>query len=181
MRLDDCYQLGYVVKTHGLKGDVTIQLDVDNPEEYQEMESVLLLQQSNLIPFFISDLSLSGTKAKVKFEDIDTLADANALKGSKLYLPLDVLPTLDQDEYYYHELVGFSLYEEEVHIGEITQIYQPSSQYLASVMHQEIEVLIPITDEIFTSIDKENKTIQVTLPEGLLELYLEDKSTDDED
>ena len=53
MRKDECYRLGHIVKTHGLKGAVTIELDVDYPEEYDEMESVFLEQSGNLIPFFI--------------------------------------------------------------------------------------------------------------------------------
>jgi len=52
MRKDECYQLGHIVKTHGLKGMVNIELDVDQPDEYSELESVFLEQSGNLIPFF---------------------------------------------------------------------------------------------------------------------------------
>ena len=54
MRKDECYQLGHIVKTHGLKGMVTIDLDVDQPDEYSELESVFLEQSGNLIPFLLN-------------------------------------------------------------------------------------------------------------------------------
>ena len=53
MGFDDCYQLGNVVKTHGLRGELVIFLDVDHPELYQEMESVLVDMNGKLVPFFI--------------------------------------------------------------------------------------------------------------------------------
>ena len=54
MRIDDCYQLGYVIKTHGLQGELSIMLDVDVPQAYQNLESVFVatVGSDTLIPFF---------------------------------------------------------------------------------------------------------------------------------
>ncbi len=174
MRVDECYQLGYIVKTHGLKGEVIILLDVDNPLEYMEMESVFLLQNKDLIPFFIARFSLQGNKAIAKFEDIDTLDSAKKLMGCKLYLPLEDLPDLPRGGYYYHDLIGFDVLEKGEKLGSIKSIYQPSSQYLAALEVKGKEVLIPIDDNIIRKVNKDQKEIEVDLPEGLLDIYLED-------
>ena len=65
MREEDCYQLGEVIKTHGLKGEVSVLLDVDFPEEYSELESVFLQMEGNLVPFFIDSIQIHDKRALV--------------------------------------------------------------------------------------------------------------------
>ncbi len=172
MSIDDCYRLGHVIKTHGLRGEVDIFLDVDFPDRYENMESVFLERRGKLIPFFISHLQLLDNKALVKFEDIESLESAKELTGSVLYLPIDQLPSLGPDEYYFHDLVGFQMIDGDQEIGIIEQLYQPSSQYLASIKVNEHEVLIPLEDGIIENVDIKRKVIIVNLPDGLLDVYL---------
>lgn len=61
MNIDDCYQLGYIIKPHGLKGELQLLLDVDSPEDYQNLESVFVRQGQQLVPFLLS-ISMSGLK-----------------------------------------------------------------------------------------------------------------------
>lgn len=172
MSIDDCYQLGYIVKAHGLKGELKAFLDVDFPEDYEEMESVLMEQSGSLVPFFISTISIqNGGQVLLKLEEVDSVQAADSLKGQKLYLPLTDLPDLGEGHFYYHELIGFELIEESKTLGKIEKIYQPSGQYLASVMIDGNEVLIPLENGIIKSVEKKVKKVQVTLPDGLLDLY----------
>jgi 16S rRNA processing protein RimM len=169
---DECYQIGYIVKTHGLKGELIVQLDVDDPDDYTELESVFLEQKGSLIPFFMSGFSLKGTRAIARFKGIDSIDEAKELIGSKLFLPLNQLPKLPEGRYYYHDLVGLDVFENDQKIGTITAIYQPSSQHLASVEIKDKEVLIPIEDDIFTLVDFKTNRANVNLPDGLLDIYL---------
>lgn len=172
MKRDDCYQLGQVIKSHGLKGEVSIALDVDFPEEYQELESVFLLINEKLVPFFIEYIQINGNKAIVKFEDIDAIEDtANILKTS-LFLPLDFLPELDEGKYYFHQLVGCEVFQMNKPLGIVKEVIDLSSNELLVVIVDQHEVLIPIQDEILKKVDVKNKRIDVELPDGLLELYL---------
>lgn len=171
MRIDDCFELGYIVKTHGLAGQVNIQLDVDDPLPYYEMDSVFLEQSGKLAPFFFESITPQGDRLIAKFEEIDDAASASQLIGSKLYLPLDLLPELASDDYYYHELIGMHVVHHGQVLGKIETIYQPSAQFLAAVMYQGHEILIPIEDEIFLSVDKRSQIVTVELPEGFLEIY----------
>ena len=178
MSVDDCYQLGYVIKPHGLSGEVQIFLDVDNPQEYDTLESVFVLQGQQLVPFFIESLAIRGDKGIVALEEVETVEDAKALKGAKLYLPLDNLPELENDEFYYHDLIGFALANAEgAPVGEIQVVLDAGAQELLQVKHTSgEEVLIPLADELIVHIDKEAKKLSMQIPEGLLDVYLNKES-----
>ena len=117
MDFDSCYELGYISKPHGLKGDVSIVIDADVPEAYKNLESVFIEQDKQLIPFFISRLKISGNKAILSLEESTSIETAQALKGSKLYLPLEFLPKLEGNKFYFHEVIGFTL--EDVNFGKV--------------------------------------------------------------
>ncbi len=173
MRVEDCFQLGYVTKPHGLKGEVSIFLDTDVPEYYQEMESVFVQIENRLIPFFIDAIDIRKDKAIVKFEGVDTFESAESMRGNGLYLPVDQLPPMDNKSFYYHEIVGYSA-EDIQHggIGVIGAVYTSGPQDLFSILFKEKEVLVPVHDDIIVSINRDEKKILLNLPEGLLDLYL---------
>jgi 16S rRNA processing protein RimM len=176
MNKDNCFQLGYVAKVHGLQGEVSIVLDVDYPEDYEDLKHIFIEQKSRLVPFFIEHFVLQhNNKVLAKFEDFDTVDDAGKLVGSALFLPLKELQELDEDQYYYHDLIGFEVLDEALgNIGEVKVIYDLETQDLLGVDHQGKEVLIPIKDEIILKVDKAEKKVYCSLPEGLLDIYLED-------
>ncbi len=178
MRVEDCYQLGYVTKTHGLKGEIQIFLDADAPEVYNKLESMFVLQNNTLIPFFIDTIQVNRDKALVKLDDVDELADAKALVSSEIYLPLSFLPALPQGEYYFHEIVGFELYDNDALIGKVTNVLTHTAQTLLAVDANGVEVLVPLTDEVVKKVDLGTKKINAVLPDGLLDIYLEDNNED---
>ena len=171
MKQDDCYQLGQVIKTHGLKGEVSVLLDVDFPSEYEKLESVFLLMQGKLVPFFIDTIQINGNKALVKFEDLDTIEAATELVKSELYLPLSLLPELENDGYYYHDLVGCQVFENDVLIGVVKEVIDLNGNELLSVVNGDKEALIPMKEEILKKVDTKAKRVEVELPDGLLDLY----------
>ncbi|WP_420576098.1 ribosome maturation factor RimM [Ekhidna sp.] len=171
MKQADCYQLGEVIKTHGLKGEVSILLDVDFPDEYQNLESVFLEKSGNLVPFFIDTIQINGNKALIHFEDISSLDDAKTLVKSKLFLPLSSLPKLKNGQYYFHDLVGCDVFEAEEHLGQVKEVIDLNGNQLLAVYTGEKEILIPLKDEILTLVDLDNKKVTVELPDGLLDVY----------
>lgn len=171
MLIDECYQLGYIVKSHGLKGEVIAVLECDDPYYYENLESVFLERSGNLIPFFIVSIQINSDRAIFAFEGIKNVDAASELVGLGLFLPLSNLPELEKEQYYFHELIGYQFYDEAKLLGKVVAIYQPSSQILVAVDYLGNEVLVPMEDEIIKKVDKEAKIIQAILPEGLLEIY----------
>ncbi|WP_109833291.1 ribosome maturation factor RimM [Reichenbachiella versicolor] len=174
MKVEDCYQLGYVIKTHGLKGEVQLMLDVDDPSAYQELESVLILQGGALVPFFLEYIQVSGKKALAKFEETESIEEASPMVSCELFLPLEILPELPAGDYYYHQLIGLDLYNDDQLLGKVDQVYEIPPQNLISLIYNGVEVMIPINDEIIKRVDIKEGKIEAQLPEGLLEVYLED-------
>ncbi|MBD1261393.1 16S rRNA processing protein RimM [Maribacter polysiphoniae] len=174
MDKSSCFYLGKIVSKYSFKGEVLVKLDTDEPEIYENMESVFVSLGNNLVPFFIDKCRLhKSSLLRVDFEEVKTENDADRIMGCELYLPLSFLPKLSGDKFYFHEVIGFNLIDS-VHgdIGIIESINDTTSQALFEVKKDEKELLIPINDQIITKVDRENKTIYVTTPEGLVDLYL---------
>lgn len=176
MNKDQCYQIGYISKVHGLRGEVSVVLDVDFPEEYENIEHLFIEQKSRLTPFFLEHFVMQpGDRFLAKFEELDSIDMVSPLVGSELFLPLTSLPKLADDQYYFHELVGFEVLDKTKGlIGKVDQIYDLQTQDLLGVTYQGKEVLIPIQDGIIQQVDKAEKKVYCLLPEGLLDIYLED-------
>ncbi|MEI7727734.1 MAG: ribosome maturation factor RimM [Bacteroidota bacterium] len=174
MNKDDFYYLGKVLKTHGNKGQVMVHLDVDDPETYETLESVYLDLHGERIPFFIASLDLKhNRKAVVKFQDFDTLEDAESLQGLEMYLPITELPPLKGNRFYYHEIIGFGVVDQNHgDIGVIADILELPHQALFQIRHGDKEILIPIVDEIIQKVDRKKKLLLIEAPAGLIEIYL---------
>ncbi len=174
MRKEDCFYLGRIVRKHSFKGEVVIKLDTDEPELYENMESVFVLHGTNLIPFFIEkSLLQKGNQLRTKFEGVDTEKDADAILKSGVYLPVSTLPKLTGNKFYYHEVIGFTL--EDVNygaVGEIVGINDKTAQPLFEVDREGTEIYIPMIDHFIKKIDRENNKVVVEVPEGLIDLYL---------
>lgn len=166
--------MGKVVSKYSFKGEVLVKLDTDEPERYENMESVFVSLGNNLVPFFIDGCRLHKSNLlRIDFEGVKDEPSADKLIGSELYLPLSMLPPLTGNKFYFHEVIGFTLMDE-VHgdIGVIESVNDSTSQDLFEVKKGDKELLIPVSDHIIAKVDRENKTIHVRTPEGLVDLYL---------
>ena len=173
MNVDNCYQLGDIRKTHGLKGELIVHLDVDNPDDYKELESVFVRQSGKLIPFFVSGIRLQGDNARITLEDINNQDEACQLVGSSVYLPINQLPDLGKNAYYFHEMIGYTVLVDKVELGQLTEIFDQEPNPMFALLHQNKEVLVPFQDQFVKKVDKSAKEIHINLPEGYLDIYLE--------
>ncbi|WP_109098073.1 ribosome maturation factor RimM [Aquimarina sp. AU58] len=174
MKKEECFYLGKIVSKFSFKGEVLVKLDTDEPESYTKMESVFVNYNNNLVPFFIEKCSLHKSDLlRIKFEDIDAEEDADDLMKAELYLPLTLLPKLEGTQFYYHEIIGFTIIDTVFgEVGVIKAINDTTAQALFEVDRNGVEILIPMNDEFIDKIDRESKTITVRTPEGLIDLYL---------
>jgi 16S rRNA processing protein RimM len=173
MTKDNCFELGKITKTHGLKGEVVLWLDVDFPEDYEDLESLFLEVKGELVPFFMKSYRPSGNRAIVQFEDIDTFEKAEELVNLQAYLSIEELPELEDDQFYYHEIIGFKVIDKNLGaLGTVQTVHSMQAQDLLVMDYKSKEVLIPVISEIVLDANKEAKILNVNLPEGLLEVYL---------
>ena len=174
MRKEECFYLGKIAKKFSFKGEVLIYLDTDEPELYENMESVFVEFNKNLVPFFIENSSLHKNDfLRVQFEDVDTEEEADRLIGCGIYLPLSMLPKLEGNQFYFHEVIDFEVEDKRLGIvGKIVSINDTSAQPLFELLHGDVEILIPMIDHFLIEIDRKNKKVKMDLPEGLIEMYL---------
>lgn len=174
MNKADCFHLGYVAKLHGFKGEVSLFLDVTNPEDYTSLDALFIEINGQLTPFFIESLKLKNKGfAAIKLEGIDTENDARLLLRKNVYLPASILPELEGTSFYDHEITGFSV-EDSKHgnIGKVIQVIDLSANPLLQIDKDGTELLIPLQDGIIQEVDRTGRILRVTAPPGLIELYL---------
>jgi len=174
MRKKDCFYLGKVAKKYSFKGEVLVYLDTDEPELYTELESMFVEINGHLVPFFIERSSLHREKfLRTQFEDMDSEEIADTIVGKDVYLPLTMLPKLEGNKFYYHEVVGFDAIDQRLgNFGTILRISDNGVQALFEVQKDDAVILIPLIDEFIIEVNRENKSILFNTPEGLIDLYI---------
>jgi len=175
MTKEACFYLGKIVKKYSFKGELLAKLDTDQPDIYENLDAIFIEVNETLIPFFIEKSQLHKSDLlRLKFDDVTNEADADALMKCDLYLPLDLLPKLEGNKFYFHEIIGFQLNDESFGpVGIVKGVNDTTSQALFEVDRAGIEILIPMNDDFITKLDRTAKTILVNTPPGLIELYLE--------
>ena len=174
MNKQDCFYLGKITSKYSFKGELLIHLDVDHPEEYTELESIFVEVEQKLIPFFIEKSQFHKSHLlRVKLEDIDEEIDADELIKKEIYLPLNQLPELSDDEFYFHQVIGFSTSDLNYgNIGIIKAVNDQSTQAFFLIEHQNDTIPIPIIKKFIRKVDKNNQHITFDLPEGLVAMNL---------
>ncbi len=174
MKKNECYSLGKITKSHGLKGEVTIYLDVDQPENYKKLDVILLDIKGELIPYDVEKIQIRGKKSILKLKEITSIEETEKVVNAEVFLPLIALPKLKGNRFYYHEIIGYNIYDSnsEKEIGKIKAIYESTGNDLFAVDLNGVEILIPIVDQFIKKIDHQNTTIELNIPDGLVDVYL---------
>ena len=168
IKKEDVYKIGRIGKAHGVKGEVTFNFN-DDVFDRVDAEYLILEVDGILVPFFMEEYRFrSDSTALVKFEDIDTQDRARELTNCDVYFPRE-LSDNDEEEISWSFLVGFSIVDAQSgkNIGTIASIDDNTMNILFEL---EDGTLIPASEELITDIDKDNKTITIALPEGILDL-----------
>ena len=168
IKKEEVYKIGRIGKAHGVKGEVSFNFD-DDVFDRVDAEYLILEVDGILVPFFMEEYRFrSDSTALVKFEDIDTQDRARELTNCDVYFPRDLAD--DEEEVLtYSFLVGFDIVEASTgkKVGTIASIDESTLNILFEL---EDGMLIPASEELITDIDKDNKTITIALPEGILDL-----------
>lgn len=167
------YYLGTLTKPFGLKGALCAYFDVDDCERYLDLDAVFIETDGEMLPYMIEDLQFRGNNQFViKLQDVD-IDNVREFVQTELYLPLSRLPKLTGNRFYFHEVIGFQVVDEQLgEIGTCKGFMELTNNPLMQVDHDGTEILIPASSEFVTNVDRENKTLHITTPEGLVELYL---------
>jgi len=171
MTIDEVYKIGYISKTHGLKGEVTI-IPEDLDMEMAEIKAIYIDLKQQLVPHFIERYSDNRIdKIFIKFEDINSPEKAQALKGCSLYLPKTQRQKSGRGEFYDDEVLNFEVEDKNLgFLGKIKGILQSGPNRLLVIDHLPKEILIPLNGPFVKHINKSRKKFTVELPDGFLDI-----------
>lgn len=173
MKVDTCFYVGYITKTKGLKGEVQLFFEYHAPEKLP-LDVLFLELNGQLVPHFVTSHKLSTNQTGLFFfDDIDTIDKAESIVRKKAYLPNNKKPKLEKEAFSMKDLQGFLITDEHNgQLGLITEVHKYPKQFVASFLYQNKEVMLPLNDHLIKKIDMEKQIVHVRLPEGLLDVYL---------
>lgn len=173
MRKEDCYFLGKITRRHGLAGNVILKLDTDQPKLYNKLESIFVEINGLLVPFFIENSSWSKLDAlNLAFKNSsEALVDQSLNKD--VYLPLASLPKLTGNQFYYHEVIGFEIMDQDnKDCGVIRSVNDQTAQnYFVTNLYGK-EVVVPMIKDWIIEVNREERFIKMNVPEGLIDVFL---------
>lgn len=170
--MDKWYNVGKIVNTHGIKGEVRIISRTDFPEERYKVGNTLHIFIADKEPIEVTVQSHRTHKNfdLVTFEGYDNVNDVERFKDSLVKVHESQLGELEEGEYYFHEIIGCTVVTEEgEELGAIKEILTPGANDVWVVKGAKgKEILIPFIDDIVKEIDIEEKRITIHLMEGLI-------------
>ena len=173
MKKEDCYFLGKITRRHGLQGNVFLKLDTDQPEMYNKLDSIFIEINGLLVPFFVAKQSWSKGDTLIISYKNSTEALVDQTIGRDVFMPLSALPKLSGNKFYYHEVIGFEIREEDGKTcGNIVSINDQTAQHYFILDLAGKEIIIPIIKDWILELNREEKYLKMQLPEGLMDVFL---------
>ena len=173
---DTLLPVGRIVKSYGTEGEVMIAFQEGVTDLLKRNEPVWLFYDGLPVPFYIQSLQGKGPrKTIVRLEDIDTLADAEEAAGKEVWLDPTDYPELSETDTHIltedgltlEDLVGFALLDQDGRsAGTIADIQDYSGNICLELSGSG--ALVPFHDDLIIDIDIENKTLAISISEGLL-------------
>lgn len=166
---DDYILIGHINGVHGLHGNLKVYSYADSMELFDPGSTVLIREPS--VPGKVYTVVSSKPYKKGLLLSVDGIPDissAEKLVGSEIWIARDQLPETDDDEFYWFEIIGLSVFSREgISLGHVASIIPTGSNDVYVVENKGEELLIPALESVIVSIDLGEGTMTVDLPEGL--------------
>lgn len=168
----DLLEVGKIVNTHGLEGEVKIVPWTDSPDVFEDLEYVIIHQKNHEKKLDITGIKYQKNNIIVKFSEINRIEDAEPLKNLVVLAPREMLGELPEGVYYIADLIGLGVFDEEGNmLGTVSDVFSTGSNDVYEVKREgKKNLLLPVIDDVVKEVDLTNKKITVHLMEGLDEL-----------
>jgi 16S rRNA processing protein RimM len=169
--------IGRTRKAHSLTGELKVFIEERYLEDFMKNERIFLEIKGVKIPYFIANVR-GGGEMILKLEEVDNRDTATLLQSRDVLLrQQDILPDHEreyempeEEKLEYGHLAGFMLVDETLgEIGLIDEVLEMPQQEMAFLKYNGREVLVPLNKQFISSIDDQNRRVQVDLPDGLLD------------
>lgn len=179
--------VGRVAKSHGIKGELVVEVRTDEPEDRFAVGSVLRgrkPRESTLKSYTVEAARDHSGRLLLRLEGVTDRGDADALRGTLFVIDSSELePSDDPDEFYDHELEGLKVVlTDGTEVGSVIEVLHSAAGELLSIRRTgeaSGELLIPFVAAIVTSVSIADGVVVIEPPEGLLDPDFGDKSNSD--
>lgn len=167
--MKDLIAIGKIVKPKGLKGRLKAVSYMESPGMLEEQQAVLIgINDRSASPHHINSITVQGRNLILGFDGIDSIEAAEPLKGQFLFLSRQWLPPLEEDEYYWDDIIGLHVITgDDRKLGVITGVLPTGSNDVYVCRGDEGELLIPALEDVIVRIDIPKGLMIVQLPEEL--------------
>ncbi|MFH1864786.1 MAG: ribosome maturation factor RimM [Candidatus Eisenbacteria bacterium] len=168
-QLDDWIEAGAITRPHGIKGEVVVDLARDLLEVVTESLELRVTGRGGGESILTVERARDHKARKiVKFEDVETVEDANALRGSTVWLTREQIGPLAEDRWFVADIVGIDVYtDEDEYLGKLAEVMHMPANDVYVVRDGEKEILLPVIDEVVKSVDLDSGRMVIHLMEGL--------------
>ena len=166
--------LGKLTKPFRYSGELVLWMDVDDAVPYTGIKLIWLEMRKQLVPYSIIKLKPHNDRFVVKLENVDTESGARELSGKDIYLPSEMLPELDGEKFYFHEVPGWTVIDLEngTELGEVMRVIDHGPYPMLEVESNGEELILPLPENFKIEVDRENKVLRVEVPEGLVDVFV---------
>jgi 16S rRNA processing protein RimM len=164
-------EVGKIVNTHGIKGEVKVIPLTDDPHRFQKLKKVYIDQINSLKKVEIEEVKYQKNTVILKFKDINDLNTAETLKDLYLKVDRQNAVKLNKDSFFICDLIGCEVSDEKGRsLGLLKEVLKTGSNDVYAVgFENEKDILIPALKSVVKEISIENKKITVSLPKGLID------------
>lgn len=171
--MGDRIAVGVIRKPHGVHGEASVELWTDSPERFDELKAVTLVSpdESKSRQANIESSRAHGDRVLIKFDVAATPESLREFVNWTIEIPEEEARKLDENEYFFHDLVGLTLIDAEGRErGKVVEVEESGGGLLLVVQGPQRRFDVPFATEICTKVDLEGRTIRVNLPEGIDDL-----------
>ena len=168
--MQEYFEIGQIVNTHGVKGQVKVNPFTDDLERFEELKSIYIVKNKKLLEYEIEEVKYQKNMLLIKFKNIDDLNMAEKYKGCYLKIHRKDARKLPKDTYFIADLIGLDVYSDEnKYLGKVEDIFSTGANDVYVVKNDEgKQILLPSIPEVLKTIDLENEKIIVHILEGLI-------------
>ena len=171
--MTEYFKIGKFVTTFGLKGELVLKHNLGKKTSLKGLKVIFIEERKeSFIPWFIESTKIKNEEEiYLKLESINIREQALKLTQKEVWLPEEEFKKFSARSSPIN-LLGYTIVEGEQVLGKILEVIEQPHQILCKIEFNKKEAYIPLHEETIQKIDKKNQRVIVSLPPGLLEIYL---------
>jgi len=168
MKSDKKILVGKISNPHGIKGWVKVISFTDPIENILSYKQWIISDKETEKTYYLEDSRVQGNKIVIKLENVNDRNDAALLKNLQIQVNRSDLPDLDQNSYYWEDLVDFNVIDiKGNHVGKVDSLFRTGSNDVLVIIDETKErLLVPfIMEEVIKYVDLAKELISIDWPE----------------